>query len=381
LTLTDDDRQTAGSAVTDLPDSVDIVTEEGRRLAQQLVDTREHHARKLLEVRNLSTQFFTKEGVVHAVDEVSFELDYGETLGLVGESGCGKSVTALSLTRLVPSPPGKIVSGEIIFDGIDLMRLSKEEMRLLRGKKIGFIFQDPMTSLNPTLTIGYQIAESARIHMGLSRRAADDRAVELLGKVGIPRARERMGDYPHQFSGGMRQRVMIAIALACNPDLLIADEPTTALDVTIQAQILTLIDRLKVEFGSAVIVITHDMGVVAQIAETVAVMYAGQIVEQGGVEAVFASPQHPYAWGLLGSIPRLDRPKPGRLPTIRGLPPSLIDLPAGCAFMPRCDHAHDACRVRPELLPRSDPRHLDRCVLSPEAKRARRAADLQTGAA
>jgi oligopeptide/dipeptide ABC transporter ATP-binding protein len=243
------------------------------------------------------------------------------------------------------------------------------------------IFQDPMTSLNPVYKIGWQIEEQLHAHERIARRAARTRAIELLTAVGIPSASRRIDDYPHQFSGGMRQRVMIAIALACNPDLLIADEPTTALDVTIQAQILTLIDRLKVEFGSAVIVITHDMGVVAQIAETVAVMYAGQIVERGGVDAVFASPQHPYAWGLLGSIPRLDRPKPGRLPTIRGLPPSLIDLPEGCAFAPRCDHAHAACRVRPELLPRSAPDHLDRCVLTPEQKTVLRRVDMQAGAA
>jgi oligopeptide transport system ATP-binding protein len=362
LTRTDDERQTAGAAVTDLPDSVDIVTEEGRRLAQQLVDTREHHARKLLEVRNLSTQFFTKEGVVHAVDEVSFELDYGETLGLVGESGCGKSVTALSLTRLVPSPPGKIVSGEIIFDGIDLMRLSKEEMRLLRGKKIGFIFQDPMTSLNPTLTIGYQIAESARIHMGLSRRAADDRAVELLGKVGIPRARERMGDYPHQFSGGLRQRVMIAIALACDPMLLLADEPTTALDVTIQAQILDLIRSLSEEFGTAVILITHDLGIAAGMCNRVNVMYAGRIVETANVDDVFERPRMPYTWGLMDSLPRLDEERGARLRTIEGMPPDLISPPDACRFAPRCSYVRDVCREHePALTARDTPDHLARC--------------------
>jgi peptide/nickel transport system ATP-binding protein len=243
------------------------------------------------------------------------------------------------------------------------------------------IFQDPMTSLNPVYKVGWQIEEQLHAHEKLARRAARARAIELLGAVGIPSASRRIDDYPHQFSGGMRQRVMIAIALACNPDLLIADEPTTALDVTIQAQILTLIERLKSEFGSAVIVITHDMGVVAQIAETVAVMYAGKIVEQGVVDDVFASPQHPYTWGLLGSIPRLDRPKPGRLPTIRGLPPSLIDLPIGCSFAPRCDHAHEACLVPPALLARSGGRHLDRCVLSPEQKAVLRVTDTERGAA
>ncbi|HYM52793.1 MAG TPA: ABC transporter ATP-binding protein, partial [Candidatus Dormibacteraeota bacterium] len=256
----------------------------------------------MLEVRDLSTHFFTKDGEVHAVDRVSFDLDYGETLGLVGESGCGKSVTALSLTRLVPDPPGKITSGEIIFDGVNVLKLSNEEMRLLRGKRIGFIFQDPMTSLNPTLPIGFQISESARLHLGLSRRAAADRAVELLGKVGIPRARDRMSDYPHQFSGGMRQRVMIAIALACDPMLLLADEPTTALDVTIQAAILRTLDGLRRDLDMAVVLITHDLGVVADVADRVMVMYAGQVVERGDVLTMFADPQHQYTRGLLGAV-------------------------------------------------------------------------------
>jgi oligopeptide transport system ATP-binding protein len=363
LTLTDDDRRTGGAAVTDLPDDVNVVTEEGRRLAEQLAqEKRERHARKLLEVRNLSTQFFTKDGVVHAVDEVSFELDYGETLGLVGESGCGKSVTALSLTRLIPSPPGKIVSGEIIFDGIDVLRLSNEEMRLLRGKKIGFIFQDPMTSLNPTLTIGYQIAESARVHLGLSRKAADDRAAELLGKVGIPRARERMNDYPHQFSGGMRQRVMIAIALACDPMLLLADEPTTALDVTIQAQILDLIRSLSSEFGTAVILITHDLGIAAGMCNRVNVMYAGRIVETANVDDVFENPKMPYSWGLMDSLPRLDEKRGARLRTIEGMPPDLISPPNACRFAPRCSYARDVCREEePALTPREPADHLARC--------------------
>jgi peptide/nickel transport system ATP-binding protein len=286
----------------------------------------------------------------------------------------------MSIMRLIRDP-NAIFEGEVIYKGRDLMGLSQNQMRTVRGAEIAMIFQDPMTSLNPVYKVGWQIEEQLHAHERLARRAARARAIDLLGAVGIPGAAQRIDDYPHQFSGGMRQRVMIAIALACNPDLLIADEPTTALDVTIQAQILALIDRLKVEFGSAVILITHDMGVVAQIAETVAVMYAGQIVEQGGVDAVFAQPQHPYAWGLLGSIPRLDRPKPGRLPTIRGLPPSLIDLPEGCSFAPRCEHAHAACRIRPELLPRSAPGHLDRCVLAPERKTALRIADMQAGAA
>jgi peptide/nickel transport system ATP-binding protein/oligopeptide transport system ATP-binding protein len=334
----------------------------------------------LLEVRDLKVSFRTENGLVRAVDGVSFTLDAGHVLGIVGESGSGKSVTVMSIMQLIRDP-NAIFEGEVLYKGRDLMGLSQRQMRSVRGAEIAMIFQDPMTSLNPVYRVGWQIEEQLHAHEKLARRSARARAIELLAAVGIPGASRRVDDYPHQFSGGMRQRVMIAIALACNPDLLIADEPTTALDVTIQAQILALIDRLKVEFGSAVILITHDMGVVAQIAETVAVMYAGQIVEQGGVDAVFRHPQHPYAWGLLGSIPRLDRPKPGRLPTIRGLPPSLIDLPEGCSFAPRCDHAHAACRVRPELLPRSDRGHLDRCVLTPEQKAVLRVVDTQAGAA
>jgi oligopeptide transport system ATP-binding protein len=346
----------------ELPEEVTVETEEGRRLVASLVDERTRHARKLLEVRDLSTHFFTKDGEVQAVDRVSFDLDYGETLGLVGESGCGKSVTALSLTRLVPDPPGKITSGEIIFDGVNVLKLSNEEMRLLRGKRIGFIFQDPMTSLNPTLTIGFQIAESARLHLGLSRRAAADRAIELLGKVGIPRARERMSDYPHQFSGGMRQRVMIAIALACDPMLLLADEPTTALDVTIQAQILELIRSLSEEFGTAVILITHDLGIAAGMCHRVNVMYAGRIVETGTVDELFEHPRMPYTWGLLDSLPRLDEERGARLRTIEGLPPDLINPADDCRFAPRCDYVRDVCRRKePELSPRDEAGHLARC--------------------
>jgi oligopeptide transport system ATP-binding protein len=365
LTVTDDQNGSSGSpAVTELPEDIQVSTEEGRRLAEQLSDSR-RHARKLLEVKNLSTQFFTADGTVHAVDDVSFELDYGETLGLVGESGCGKSVTALSLTRLVPDPPGKIVNGEILFDGVNIMKLSKNEMRLLRGKRIGFIFQDPMTSLNPTLTVGYQISESARVHMGLSRKAAEDRAAELLGKVGIPRARDRMRDYPHQFSGGMRQRVMIAIALACDPMLLLADEPTTALDVTIQAQILELIRSLSDEFGTAVILITHDLGIAAGMCNRVNVMYAGRIVETGKVDDIFEHPRMPYAWGLLDSLPRLDEQRGARLRTIEGLPPDLINPGPECRFSPRCPYARDTCREHePELTEHAEhgeEGHLARC--------------------
>jgi oligopeptide transport system ATP-binding protein len=370
LTATDDDRRAdpGSPAVAELPDavelpeSVSLETEEGRRLASQLADEKTRHARKLLEVRDLKTQFYTKDGIVHAVDGVDFELDYGETLGLVGESGCGKSVTALSITRLVPDPPGKIVSGEIIFDGVNIMKLSNEEMRLLRGKRIGFIFQDPMTSLNPTLQIGFQIAESARLHLGLSTRAADDRAAELLAKVGIPRARDRMKDYPHQFSGGMRQRVMIAIALACDPMLLLADEPTTALDVTIQAQILELIRSLSEEFGTAVILITHDLGIAAGMCHRVNVMYAGQIVETGLTDDLFENPRMPYAWGLLDSLPRLDEQRGAKLRTIEGMPPDLLVTGGECRFSPRCPYVRDVCRAsEPALTEREHALHAARC--------------------
>ena len=319
-------------------------------------------AEHLLDVRGLSTHFFTPDGVVQAVDDVSFDLGYGETLGLVGESGCGKSVTALSIARLVPNPPGKIVAGEIVFDGIDVLKMNEDEMRHLRGKEIGFIFQDPLTSLNPTLTIGYQIAESIRQHMGLSSKAATDRVAELLGKVGIPRARERLKDYPHQFSGGMRQRVMIAIALSCDPKLILADEPTTALDVTIQAQILELIQRLSDEFHTAVLLITHDLGIAAGMCDRVNVMYAGRIVETGTVDELFERPRMPYSWGLLDSLPRLDDVRGERLRTIEGLPPLLIEPPDACRFEPRCRFARDKCREEePELTLRGDTLHAARC--------------------
>ena len=319
-------------------------------------------ARALLEVRDLATYFFTGAGVVRAVDGVSFDLAPGEAVGLVGESGCGKSVSALSVARLVPNPPGRIVAGEIVFDGIDILRLSDDDMRKLRGKEIGFIFQDPLTSLNPTLTIGYQIAEAIKQHMGLSSKAATDRVVELLSKVGIPRAKDRLKDYPHQFSGGMRQRVMIAIALSCDPKLILADEPTTALDVTIQAQILELISLLSDEFHTAVLLITHDLGIAAGMCDRVNVMYAGRIVETGTVDELFEVPRHPYAWGLLDSLPRLDDVRGDRLRTIEGLPPLLISPPDACRFEPRCRFARDKCREQePSLTEREQPGHLARC--------------------
>jgi len=316
----------------------------------------------LLRVEGLSTHFFTPDGVVQAVDDVSFDVGYGETLGLVGESGCGKSVTALSIARLVPDPPGRIVAGSIMFDGMDVLKLSPEGVRKLRGKEIGFIFQDPLTSLNPTLTIGYQIAEAIREHMGIPEKAAKDRVVELLSKVGIPRARERLKDYPFQFSGGMRQRVMIAIALSCDPKLILADEPTTALDVTIQAQILELIQTLADEFRTAVLLITHDLGIAAGMCDRVNVMYAGRIVETGSVDELFESPQMPYAWGLLDSLPRIDDQRGDRLRTIEGMPPVLISPADACRFNPRCVYARDICRQdEPALTPRGDSGHLARC--------------------
>ncbi|MGQ9926573.1 MAG: ABC transporter ATP-binding protein [Chloroflexaceae bacterium] len=306
----------------------------------------------LLEVRDLQTHFHTQDGVVKAVDRVSFSVDRGETLGIVGESGCGKSVTSLSIMRLIPSPPGKIAGGQILFDGEDLLQQSEERMRHIRGNRIAMIFQDPMTSLNPVLTIGRQITESLELHLKLSRREAQKRAAELLDMVGIPSASKRLDNYPHQFSGGMRQRVMIAMALSCNPELLIADEPTTALDVTIQAQILELINRLKEELNTAVIIITHDLGVVAGMTDRVTVMYAGRVVEEGPTREIFENPRMPYTIGLLRSIPRLDEAPGRKLNPIRGLPPNLIDLPPICAFSPRCDFAQEQCiTTRPELRP------------------------------
>jgi oligopeptide transport system ATP-binding protein len=353
----------AGSGAA-VPEAVQVSTPEGERLVAQHGDDTARRAGTLLRVRDLSTYFFTPAGVVHAVDEVSFDLDYGETLGLVGESGSGKTVTALSIARLVAEPPGRIVGGQVILDGIDVLRLSSEEMRLLRGRRIGFIFQDPMTSLNPTLTVGRQIGESARTHLGLSRRAADQHAADLLGRVGIPRAGQRLGDYPHQFSGGMRQRVMIAIALACQPALVIADEPTTALDVTIQAQIMELLRSLSTELRTAVILITHDLGVAAGMCQRVCVMYAGRIVESAAVDDIFERPRMPYTSALLDSRPRLDAQPGGLLQTIEGLPPDLLDPADECRFAPRCAFRREVCVERePRILPRpaAGEGHVARC--------------------
>jgi len=328
-------------------------------------------AEPLLEVRDLRVSFRTEDGVVKAVDGVSFTVAQGETLGIVGESGSGKSVTMMSVMRLIIDPNARF-EGEVIYKGRDLMSLNQAELRRVRGAEIAMIFQDPMTSLNPVYRVGWQIAEQIRAHERVSRRAARARAIDLLTAVGIPNPAERVDDFPHQFSGGMRQRVMIAMALSCSPSLLIADEPTTALDVTIQAQILKLIKQLKDEYQSAVVLITHDMGVVADVADRVAVMYAGRVVEHGSKHDVFYDAQHPYTWGLLGSIARIDRPKPRRLTAIPGLPPSLINLPPGCAFGERCPHRFEACAEIPELKDRVAFDHEDACHLDPALKRARR---------
>jgi oligopeptide transport system ATP-binding protein len=297
----------------------------------------------ILEVKDLKTYFRTDAGIVKAVDGVSFRLDKGETLGLVGESGSGKSVTNMSIMRLIPTPPGKIVGGEILLEGHDILKMNENEMSSIRGNRISMIFQDPMTALNPYLRISTQLIETIRLHQKLDKDDAKKKAIEMLKLVGIPAAERRVNDYPHQFSGGMRQRVMIAIALSCNPEILIADEPTTALDVTIQAQILDLIKDLSVKLNTAVIMITHDLGVVAGMCDNVCVMYAGRIVERAPVDELFESPKHPYTNGLIQSIPRLDEKGSDRLYSIDGQPPNVIDLPECCPFHPRCEKAMDIC--------------------------------------
>jgi oligopeptide transport system ATP-binding protein len=297
----------------------------------------------LLEVRNLKVQFTTMEGVVHAVNGVSFQLETGKTLGVVGESGCGKSVTMLSVIRLIQEPPGRITEGEVLFQGHDLLKLPKSSMHEIRGAQIAMVFQDPMTSLNPVLTIGHQISEALVVHTGIGKEEAYKKTIELLEMVGIPLANERYKDYPHQFSGGMRQRVMIAMSLSCKPDILIADEPTTALDVTIQAQIVELTKKLQTQFGMAVIWITHDLGVVAEIADKMNVMYAGYIVEEADVYEMYENPRHPYTLSLLKSLPRVDRKKHNRLANIQGSPPDCIHMPPGCPFKPRCGFGMERC--------------------------------------
>ena len=299
---------------------------------------------KIIDIKDLHTYFYTEEGIVHAVNGISFSVEKGKTLGIVGESGSGKSITSLSIMRLIPSPPGKIVSGEIYFKGNDLLKLSAAEMRSVRGNDIAMIFQEPMTSLNPVMKAGKQISEAIMWHKGVSAKEARNQAIELLSLVKIPNPDKRYNDYPHQLSGGMRQRVMIAMALSCDPEVLICDEPTTALDVTMQAQILDLINELKEKIGAAVIMITHDMGVIAEVADDVIVMYAGKIVEHATADDLFQNPMHPYTQGLLNSIPKLNRTDE-KLMSIRGMVPKATKMPIGCAFNPRCDYATDLCRT------------------------------------
>ena len=333
----------------------------------------------LLEVRDLRTSFRTDDGVVKAVDGISFEVEKGKTLGIVGESGCGKSVTCLSIMGL-NNKRSAISSGEALFNGKDLLKMGSSELRDLRGNDVAMIFQDPMTSLNPVHSVGKQLNEAVLLHRDVSRAEARQRSLELLKAVGIPRADKRIDDYPHQFSGGMRQRVMIAMALINEPDLLIADEPTTALDVTTQAQILNLMLKLQEEFNTAIIMITHDLGVVAEIADDVVVMYAGRVAEEGTVDEIFTRPHHPYTWGLLGSLPRLDADVE-RLVQIQGQPPSLLNPPRGCRFHPRCPYVMDVCKsTEPQLAPVPDsPGHLQACHLD-EATKDREVAKLLAGA-
>src|SRR3954463_687789 len=326
----------------------------------------------LLAVSDLRVEFATEDGVVHAVDGVDFDLRPGEILGIVGESGSGKSVTAQTVMGLTRSPNASI-SGSVRFHGMDLVTASEEELQSIRGREISMVFQDPMTSLNPVYRVGDQIIEQIEAHRDVSKEEGKERARELLASVGIPNAAERVDDYPYEFSGGMRQRAMIAMALALEPRILIADEPTTALDVTIQAQIMKLIQSLNEERGLAVILITHDLGVIAEVADRVLVMYAGQIVEQGTLDDIFYDPQHPYTWGLLGSLMRLDQTRGARLAQIPGQPPSLLSPPSGCRFAPRCAHAFDKCHELPALEARVGGNHLDRCWLDPEEKKSRRA--------
>ncbi len=304
----------------------------------------------ILKVTDLETRFHTPEGTIYAVNGVSFDLKEGETLGVVGESGCGKSVTMLSLLQLIPVPPGEIASGKAMFHDNDLLAMKPDEIRDVRGSQIGMVFQDPMTSLNPVLTICKQVSEPLMLHMKMTKKDAADRVVELLQLVGIPEADKRLTQYPHQFSGGMRQRVMIAMALACNPQILIADEPTTALDVTIQAQIIELVKRLREELGMSILWITHDLGIIAGLAHRVIVMYGGFIVEEADVKELYANPQHPYTKGLLGSLPRMDSNEHQRLQDIPGLPPVLLEKPTACPFAPRCPYVFDRCKENPPLM-------------------------------
>jgi peptide/nickel transport system ATP-binding protein len=327
----------------------------------------------LLEVRNLRTQFRIDNTTVQAVDGISYTIDEGEIVGLVGESGCGKSVSQLSVLQLITTPPGKIVGGEVLFEGVDLLKFKadSEQMRAIRGGKIGIIFQEPLTSLNPVLTVGQQIIESLKLHLKMDRTHARQRAIELIELVGLPDASQRIGHYPHQFSGGMRQRVMIAMALSCSPKLLIADEPTTAVDVTTQAQLLKILRDMVKELHTSLLIVTHNLGVVARYTRRIYVMYAGRIVESGPANDIFRNPLHPYTIGLLNSVPRLDEPKGHKLVPIIGLPPNLANLPAYCAFWPRCANRHDACRGRPwPELRRIDDQHYIACDRDLEERRS-----------
>jgi oligopeptide transport system ATP-binding protein len=315
----------------------------------------------LLDVQGLETQFRTREGIVHAVNGVSFRLGEGETLGIVGESGCGKSVTVMSMLRLIPSPPGKVTAGQAMFQGKDLLKMTDDEIRRVRGAQISMIFQDPMTSFNPVLTIGRQLVEPLETHMGMTSAQAYERAAEMLKLVGIPNAKDRLNDYPHQFSGGMRQRAMIAMSLSCNPQILIADEPTTALDVTIQAQITDLVKKLRDELGMAIIWITHDLGIIAGLAQRVNVMYGGFIIEEAPVKRLYANPRHPYTIGLLGSLPRVDDDQRRRLVSIEGLPPVLYQKPTSCPFAARCHYRVERCLHENPLLTEVEPEHRSAC--------------------
>jgi oligopeptide transport system ATP-binding protein len=325
----------------------------------------------LLDVQGLETQFKTPDGIIHAVNGVSFGLREGETLGVVGESGCGKSVTMHSVLRLVPQPPGKIVAGKAFFNGKDLLQMPPQEIQLVRGAQISMIFQDPMTSLNPVLTIGKQLEEPLLLHLGMTKHQAEERAAELLAMVGIPNAKDRLNDYPHQYSGGMRQRVMIAMALSCSPQILIADEPTTALDVTIQAQITDLVKRLRDELGMAIIWITHDLGVVAGLAQRVIVMYGGFIIEEAPVNELYAHPMHPYTLGLMRSLPRVDVGAHTKLEAIEGSPPVLYSKPSACPFAPRCKWAMERCWKENPMLETVAPEHRTACWVDTKTGRPR----------
>ena len=325
----------------------------------------------LLEVRDLSTYFYTQDGIVKAVDGVSYAVDRGETIALVGESGCGKTVSALSILRLIPEPPGKIASGEILFDGIDILTLPRDRMLDIRGDRIAMIFQEPLTALNPVLTIGLQITEALERHRNMHGAVALEEAIRLLKIVGIPQPDQRVKDYPHQFSGGMRQRAMIALAISCEPELIIADEPTTVVDVTIQAQLLELIRGITEKLNTALILITHNLGIVARYAHRVYVMYAGHIIEHGSSQDIYHHPCHPYTIGLLASVPRLDEPRKTRLQPIEGQPPDLIQLPPGCAFGPRCSYVIDACRQAAPPMTEVSPGHYAACRLAvPDRKQS-----------